>query len=85
MNLHDAAIEYTIGHYFSSTDDEISPLSIYELLVDSVENGTNHSELIPWRPFEDWDLSELLEQIDTDVIVLEALLKNAQDSAGVPK
>lgn len=85
MDLHKAAIEYTIGQYFSSTADEIGFLRTYELLVESVKEGTDHPELIPWRPFKNWELSELLEQIDSDVLALETLLKQAQDYAGVPE
>ena len=84
MDLHKAAIEYTIGQYFSSCADEIGLFKTYELLQESVETGIENPDLIPWAPFENWEFSALLEQIDSDACALEALLIQAQNSAEVP-
>jgi len=85
MNLKNAAIEYTIGQYFSSCAEELGKLKTYELLQESVEQGVENPDLIPWAPFEFWTSSELLEQIDSDVHALTVLLRDVQDAVGVPE
>jgi hypothetical protein len=88
MDLHQAAIEYTIGQYFTSTAESLGPLVVYERLKSAVEKGEDWEEnqdLMTWEPFYDWDFKDLLEQIENDIGILEELLKQARDSAGVPE
>ncbi|WGL32489.1 hypothetical protein Arash_gp38c [Salmonella phage Arash] len=88
MDLHKAAIEYTIDQYFTSTAETLGPLVVYERLKSAVEKGQDWEEnqdLMAWEPFYDWDFKDLLEEIEADIKVLEELLNQARDSAGVPE
>lgn len=79
MDLNVLAIEYTVAQYFSSTAETIGFQKVYELLKESVEKGDEHPDLIPWQPFENWEFSALLEQIDSDIFALTALLERVKN------
>lgn len=88
MDLHQAAIEYTIGQYFNPIAESLGALAIYKRLKSAVEKGEDWEEnqdLMTWEPFYDWDFKDLLEQIENDIKILEELLNQVRDSAGVPE